>query len=124
MAARTFRGLDMTFTFDGLVKESAEHAGLKRNQFNRQDIEDYVVYNISNIQSSLENLQAFHTLSSLSVLFEEFGVPLRISVMMKDNKTKVDYVTVRLSKVEYDEASQKVKSMVERALRRKAEGEE
>ncbi|MBI6598785.1 MULTISPECIES: hypothetical protein [Lacticaseibacillus] len=114
----------MTFTFDGLVKESAEHAGLKRNQFNRQDIEDYVVYNISNIQSSLENLQAFHTLSSLSVLFEEFGVPLRISVMMKDNKTKVDYVTVRLSKVEYDEASQKVKSMVERALRRKAEGEE
>ncbi|MDE3281161.1 hypothetical protein LTZ17_00445 [Lacticaseibacillus casei] len=124
MAARTFRGLDMTFTFDGLVKESAEHAGLKRNQFDRQDIEDYVVYNISNIQSSLENLQAFHTLSSLSVLFEEFGVPLRISVMMKDNKTKVDYVTVRLSKAEYDEASQKVKSMVERALRRKAEGEE
>lgn len=124
MAARTFRGLDMTFTFDGLVKESAEHAGLKRNQFDRQDIEDYVIYNISNIQSSLENLQAFHTLSSLSVLFEEFGVPLRISVMMKDNKTKVDYVTVRLSKAEYDEASQKVKSMVERALRRKAEGEE
>ncbi|MDG3062357.1 MULTISPECIES: hypothetical protein [Lacticaseibacillus] len=123
MAARTFRGLDMTFTFDGLVKESAEHAGLKRNQFDRQDIEDYVVYNISNIQSSLENLQAFHTLSSLSVLFEEFGVPLRISVMMKDNKTKVDYVTIRLSKAEYDEASQKVKSMVERALKRKADGE-
>ena len=36
----------MTFTFDGLIRFSAEHAGLTNEQFQRDDIEDYVVYNI------------------------------------------------------------------------------
>ena len=36
----------MTFTFDGLIRFSAEHAGLTNEQFQRDDIEDYVVYKL------------------------------------------------------------------------------
>lgn len=111
----------MTFTFDGLIRFSAEHAGLTNEQFQRDDIEDYVVYNISNIQTELENLYAYNTLSAISVLFEEQHVPLRIHVMMKDNKTRLDYLTILLTRSEFNRATKQIKSTVDQARKKQEE---
>ena len=100
----------MTFTFDGLIRFSAEHAGLTNEQFQRDDIE-----------TALENLHAYNTLSAISVLFEEQHVPLRIHVMMKDNKTRLDYLTILLTRSEFNRATKQIKSTVDQARKKQEE---
>ncbi|MDG3062116.1 hypothetical protein KTT66_07985 [Lacticaseibacillus casei] len=100
----------MTTQFDRTINIFAKGFHVS-DLLEKEKIENFVVFTINNLSSYDNLMHATVFLSAIAGFFEQSNLPLRIQVMqipLSDNKSKVDFIAIRLLDSEYNRAVQKL----------------
>lgn len=109
----------MTTHFDKTINifAKADHVS---DLLKKEKIENFVVFFINNLSSYDNLMHATLFLSAIAGLFEQSKLPLRIQVMqipLPNNKSKVDFIAIRLFASEYNRAVQEFEDAVNQTER-------